>query len=176
MSQSVNSVEELLSSSSSWECSAWNQTLMLGTACLNDPIRRWSSCFLLHKFSLNAQYECFGSLNTDSKLWFMCWTVMTLWFRCFHDFCTDDPWIWTYWWPSDLSVFIYIFYSSGNPPPHVTWFKDGQEVTESEDFHLLKKDSCCTLLIQEVFSQDTGTYSCLEPVWREPDPDRPSSL
>ncbi|XP_040912585.1 myosin light chain kinase, smooth muscle isoform X2 [Toxotes jaculatrix] len=49
---------------------------------------------------------------------------------------------------------------SGHPPPEVMWFHDGQKVTESEDFHLLREENCCTLLIQEVFPEDTGTYSC----------------
>ncbi|XP_076602369.1 myosin light chain kinase, smooth muscle isoform X2 [Chaetodon auriga] len=49
---------------------------------------------------------------------------------------------------------------TGHPPPEVMWFHDGQEVTESEDFHLLREGNRCTLLIQEVFPEDTGTYSC----------------
>lgn len=51
-------------------------------------------------------------------------------------------------------------WSSGNPPPEVLWLHDGQEVMESEDFHLLQEENRCTLLIQEVFPEDTGTYSC----------------
>ncbi|XP_041858311.1 myosin light chain kinase, smooth muscle isoform X2 [Melanotaenia boesemani] len=49
---------------------------------------------------------------------------------------------------------------SGHPPPQVMWLHDGQEVMESEDFHLLREENCCTLLILEVFPEDTGTYSC----------------
>ncbi|XP_027146688.1 myosin light chain kinase, smooth muscle isoform X2 [Larimichthys crocea] len=49
---------------------------------------------------------------------------------------------------------------TGNPPPEVLWLHDGQEVMESEDFHLLQEENRCTLLIQEVFPEDTGTYSC----------------
>ena len=53
-----------------------------------------------------------------------------------------------------------LLWSSGHPLPQVTWLHDGQEVTESEDFHLLREENRCTLLIQEVFPEDTGTYSC----------------
>uniref|UniRef100_A0A668A3X1 Ig-like domain-containing protein n=1 Tax=Myripristis murdjan TaxID=586833 RepID=A0A668A3X1_9TELE len=48
----------------------------------------------------------------------------------------------------------------GHPPPQVLWLHDGQEVAESEDFHLHRKQNVCTLLIQEVFPEDTGTYTC----------------
>ncbi|XP_024661230.2 myosin light chain kinase, smooth muscle isoform X2 [Maylandia zebra] len=49
---------------------------------------------------------------------------------------------------------------SGHPPPELVWLHDGQEVTESEDFQLLREGTRCTLLIHEVFPEDTGTYSC----------------
>ncbi|XP_035860331.1 myosin light chain kinase, smooth muscle-like [Sander lucioperca] len=49
---------------------------------------------------------------------------------------------------------------TGVPPPEVVWLHDGLEVTESEDFHLLREENRCTLMIQEVFPEDNGTYSC----------------
>ncbi|XP_036965132.1 myosin light chain kinase, smooth muscle isoform X4 [Acanthopagrus latus] len=49
---------------------------------------------------------------------------------------------------------------TGRPLPEVVWLHNGQEVKESEDFHLLREEKRCTLLIQEVFPEDTGTYSC----------------
>ncbi|XP_068184637.1 myosin light chain kinase, smooth muscle [Antennarius striatus] len=49
---------------------------------------------------------------------------------------------------------------TGAPPPEVLWLHNGQEVTESEDFQLLREENRCTLLIQEVFPEDQGTYSC----------------
>uniref|UniRef100_A0AAQ5ZIP2 Myosin light chain kinase, smooth muscle n=1 Tax=Amphiprion ocellaris TaxID=80972 RepID=A0AAQ5ZIP2_AMPOC len=65
----------------------------------------------------------------------------------------------------NLSVVFLLYvlmtlWSSGHPPPDVLWLHDGQEVKESEDFHLLREENRCTLLIQEVFPEDTGTYSC----------------
>ncbi|XP_029980113.1 myosin light chain kinase, smooth muscle-like isoform X2 [Sphaeramia orbicularis] len=49
---------------------------------------------------------------------------------------------------------------TGDPRPEVLWFHDGQEVSESEDFQLIREENRCTLLIQEVFPEDNGTYSC----------------
>ncbi|XP_036965131.1 myosin light chain kinase, smooth muscle isoform X3 [Acanthopagrus latus] len=49
---------------------------------------------------------------------------------------------------------------NSRPLPEVVWLHNGQEVKESEDFHLLREEKRCTLLIQEVFPEDTGTYSC----------------
>lgn len=53
----------------------------------------------------------------------------------------------------------------GNPPPEVVWLHNGKEIQESEDFHFEKKGCQYTLFIQEVFPEDTGTYTC--EVWNE---------
>ncbi|XP_007528962.3 myosin light chain kinase, smooth muscle isoform X1 [Erinaceus europaeus] len=49
---------------------------------------------------------------------------------------------------------------SGDPPPEVIWFHDGTEIQESEDFHFEQSGSQHSLYIQEVFPEDTGTYTC----------------
>lgn len=66
------------------------------------------------------------------------------------------------WPPPPITVMNSLVksWSSGHPPPEVVWFHDEQEVMESEDFHLLQEENCFTLLILEVFPEDTGTYSC----------------
>lgn len=53
----------------------------------------------------------------------------------------------------------------GNPAPEVVWLHNGKEIQESEDFHFEKKGCQYTLFIQEVFPEDTGTYTC--EVWNE---------
>ncbi|XP_037065678.1 myosin light chain kinase, smooth muscle isoform X3 [Peromyscus leucopus] len=49
---------------------------------------------------------------------------------------------------------------SGNPPPEVIWLHNGHEIQESEDFHFEQKGGRHSLCIQEVFPEDTGTYTC----------------
>ncbi|XP_012874877.1 PREDICTED: myosin light chain kinase, smooth muscle isoform X1 [Dipodomys ordii] len=49
---------------------------------------------------------------------------------------------------------------SGNPPPEVIWFHNGSEIQESEDFHFEQRGAQHSLCIQEVFPEDTGTYTC----------------
>ncbi|XP_016300944.1 myosin light chain kinase, smooth muscle [Sinocyclocheilus anshuiensis] len=49
---------------------------------------------------------------------------------------------------------------TGNPAPEVVWLHNGKEIQESEDFHFERKGCQYTLFIQEVFPEDTGTYTC----------------
>ncbi|XP_023584561.1 myosin light chain kinase, smooth muscle isoform X3 [Trichechus manatus latirostris] len=49
---------------------------------------------------------------------------------------------------------------SGNPPPEVIWLHNGKEIQESEDFHFEQQGTHHSLYIQEVFPEDTGTYTC----------------
>lgn len=45
------------------------------------------------------------------------------------------------------------------------WLQNGKEIQESEDFHFESKGTQYSLLIQEVFPEDTGTYTC--EAWNE---------
>ncbi|XP_060785969.1 myosin light chain kinase, smooth muscle isoform X4 [Neoarius graeffei] len=54
---------------------------------------------------------------------------------------------------------------TGHPAPEVLWLQNGKEIQESEDFHFESKGSQYSLLIQEVFPEDTGTYTC--EAWNE---------
>ncbi|KAK1788716.1 hypothetical protein P4O66_002432 [Electrophorus voltai] len=49
---------------------------------------------------------------------------------------------------------------TGHPAPEVLWLHNGKEIQESEDFHFQREGSLCSLFIQEVFPEDTGTYMC----------------
>uniref|UniRef100_A0ACB8G134 Uncharacterized protein n=1 Tax=Sphaerodactylus townsendi TaxID=933632 RepID=A0ACB8G134_9SAUR len=49
---------------------------------------------------------------------------------------------------------------SANPAPEIIWLHNGKEIQETEDFHFEKKGNEYSLYIQEVFPEDTGTYTC----------------
>ncbi|XP_040858575.1 myosin light chain kinase, smooth muscle isoform X1 [Ochotona curzoniae] len=49
---------------------------------------------------------------------------------------------------------------SGSPPPEILWLHNGKEIQESEDFHFEQRGTRHSLCIQEVFPEDTGTYTC----------------
>lgn len=50
----------------------------------------------------------------------------------------------------------------GSPIPVVKWYKDGQELVPSPDFHICYDENTgvSTLTIPEVFPEDAGEYSC----------------
>lgn len=54
---------------------------------------------------------------------------------------------------------------TGNPPPEVLWLHNGKEIQESEDFHFDRNGNQYSLLIQEVFPEDNGKYTC--EVWNQ---------
>lgn len=54
-----------------------------------------------------------------------------------------------------------MFVCLGHPKPEVLWLHNGKEIQESEDFHFETKGNQQSLCIQEVFPEDTGTYTCV---------------
>ncbi|XP_023689518.2 myopalladin isoform X2 [Paramormyrops kingsleyae] len=56
----------------------------------------------------------------------------------------------------------------GVPSPHVEWYREGTMVDDSPDFRILQKkprfmaesEEICTLVIAEVFPEDSGTFTC----------------
>ncbi|KAJ8253328.1 hypothetical protein GJAV_G00211680 [Gymnothorax javanicus] len=58
---------------------------------------------------------------------------------------------------SQVSMIVEV---TGNPQPEIIWLHNGKEIQESEDFHFEHKGNEYSLLIQEVFPEDTGKYTC----------------
>ena len=50
---------------------------------------------------------------------------------------------------------------AGNPPPRITWFKDGARVRPSPRVCITEQDSVVSLHLEQVMPQDTGHYTML---------------
>nr|XP_033469224.1 myopalladin isoform X2 [Epinephelus lanceolatus] len=48
----------------------------------------------------------------------------------------------------------------GVPSPRVDWYRDGNIIEDSPDFRILQKKEICTLVIAEVFPEDSGMFTC----------------
>lgn len=49
---------------------------------------------------------------------------------------------------------------AGQPPPEVTWFREGHQITDSDDFKITREGNKSVLLIKEVFPEDSGIFTC----------------
>lgn len=48
---------------------------------------------------------------------------------------------------------------SGEPPPTVSWYRDGSRLVSSPDFHITQEGDIHGLYIPEFFYEDTGKFS-----------------
>jgi len=48
----------------------------------------------------------------------------------------------------------------GNPRPQISWFRDGVEIFDSQDFQMSMIGSHCKLQITDMFPEDEGEYTC----------------
>jgi len=48
---------------------------------------------------------------------------------------------------------------SGNPPPEVTWYREGLKITSSPDFIISSQGDLHSLSISEVFREDAGKFT-----------------
>lgn len=47
---------------------------------------------------------------------------------------------------------------AGNPPPNITWFREGSQIVSSPDFEIIQEGDIHSLYIPEVFYEDTGKF------------------
>lgn len=48
----------------------------------------------------------------------------------------------------------------GDPDPQVTWLKDGTPISSNEIMEVKYKNGCASVIINEVFPEDGGKYTC----------------
>uniref|UniRef100_A0A3Q1GEU4 Myotilin n=1 Tax=Acanthochromis polyacanthus TaxID=80966 RepID=A0A3Q1GEU4_9TELE len=51
----------------------------------------------------------------------------------------------------------------GTPPLQVMWYREDEQILDSDDFRILRKSECelCTLVITEAFPEDSGLFKCV---------------
>ncbi|XP_054648896.1 palladin [Dunckerocampus dactyliophorus] len=57
----------------------------------------------------------------------------------------------------------------GTPPLQVMWYREDEQILDSDDFRILRKKACsasvpeelCTLVITEAFPEDSGVFKCI---------------
>ena len=49
---------------------------------------------------------------------------------------------------------------SGSPPPQVTWFREGIQIPNSQDFQIVQEGNRSILFIREVLPEDAGVFTC----------------
>ncbi|ELT91006.1 hypothetical protein CAPTEDRAFT_69048, partial [Capitella teleta] len=49
---------------------------------------------------------------------------------------------------------------AGQPPPEVTWFREGHQITDSQEFKITREGNKSVLVIKEVFPEDSGIFTC----------------
>ncbi|KAM9834875.1 palladin isoform X1 [Syngnathus typhle] len=57
----------------------------------------------------------------------------------------------------------------GTPPLQVTWYREDEQILDSDDFRILRKkansasvpEELCTLVITEAFPEDSGLFTCI---------------
>ncbi|XP_029465550.1 myopalladin isoform X5 [Rhinatrema bivittatum] len=69
---------------------------------------------------------------------------------------------------SESQLIVFECRVKGAPSPKVEWYREGTLIEDSPDFRILQKkprsmaepEEICTLVITEVFSEDSGTFTC----------------
>ncbi|KAL0964227.1 hypothetical protein UPYG_G00321090 [Umbra pygmaea] len=72
-------------------------------------------------------------------------------------------------WASENQLVVLECRVKGVPSPKVDWYREGTLIEDSPDFRILQKkprstaesEEICTLVIAEVFPEDSGTFTCI---------------
>uniref|UniRef100_A0A671RB52 Myopalladin n=1 Tax=Sinocyclocheilus anshuiensis TaxID=1608454 RepID=A0A671RB52_9TELE len=117
------------------------------------------SCFASNFYgtdSTSAEIYIEGASSSDSDVE-----------QHFYIYIYEPPKL-TSWTPRESQLVVLECRVKGIPSPKVDWYREGTLIEDSPDFRILQKkprsmaesEEICTLVIAEVFPEDSGTFTC----------------
>ncbi|KAM8732532.1 palladin isoform 1-T1 [Acanthopagrus schlegelii] len=120
-----------------------------------------SSTFLAQRHSSLVQPLCVSPQRTQSPIYSQNYSgngVAPTFVKCLHDVSTVKG-----------QLVVLECRLRGTPPLQVIWYREDEQVLDSDDFRILRKkassasvpEELCTLVITEAFPEDSGLFKCV---------------
>ncbi|KAM9741805.1 palladin isoform 2-T2 [Menidia menidia] len=120
-----------------------------------------SSTFLSQKHSSLVQPLCASPQRTQSPVYNQPYSgngVAPTFVKCLHDVSTVKG-----------QLVVLECRLRGTPPLQVIWYREDEQILDSDDFRILRKkassasvpEELCTLVITEAFPEDSGLFKCV---------------
>ncbi|KAF7227863.1 transcript variant X3 [Nothobranchius furzeri] len=149
--QKKTSTMSLTISSSSSASSSWERSVCSSS----------SSSSLTQKHSSLVQPLCISPQRTQSPLYnqqYLGNGVTPTFVKCLHDVSAVKG-----------QLVVLECRLRGTPPLQVMWYREDEQILDSDDFRILRKNAAvfiwteelCTLVITEAFPEDSGLFKCV---------------
>ncbi|XP_047440881.1 myopalladin isoform X2 [Mugil cephalus] len=120
-----------------------------------------SSTFLAQRHSSLVQPLCVSPQRTQSPIYNQQYSgngVAPTFVKCLHDLSTVKG-----------QLVVLECRLRGTPPLQVLWYREDEQILDSDDFRILRKkassasvpEELCTLVITEAFPEDSGLFKCV---------------
>ncbi|XP_051810931.1 myopalladin, partial [Acanthochromis polyacanthus] len=120
-----------------------------------------SSSFLAQRHSSLVQPLCVSPQTTQSPIYNQQYSgtgVAPTFVKCLHDVSTVNG-----------QLVVLECRLRGTPPLQVMWYREDEQILDSDDFRILRKkassasvpEELCTLVITEAFPEDSGLFKCV---------------
>ncbi|XP_030594926.1 palladin [Archocentrus centrarchus] len=158
--QKKTSTMSLTISSSSSTSAAASSTHEL-SSCSSTSSSSSSSTFLAQRHSSLVQPLCVSPQRPQSPVYNQQYSgsgVAPTFVKCLHDVCTVKG-----------QLVVLECRLRGTPPLQVMWYREDEQILDSDDFRILRKkassasvpEELCTLVITEAFPEDSGLFKCV---------------
>ncbi|XP_041653251.1 myopalladin isoform X2 [Cheilinus undulatus] len=120
-----------------------------------------SSAFIAQRHSSLVQPLCVSPQRTQSPIYTQQYSgngVAPSFVKCLHDVSTEKG-----------QLVVLECRLRGTPPLQVMWYREEEQILDSDDFRILRKkassvsvpEELCTLVITEAFPEDSGLFKCV---------------